>query len=216
MVDHFWERLAHLARPLGRGDYDGTDEGEQRISAGAWMDALTKRLAALSRHEREEFGQLCEKHEAELAMCLVPASVVLSWLGPDQRREEFRFSTLDTPLGELFPSAAGRIAAPRRRVTAFPLAILVVAAELAADTRRRRAGELPFPPSGQSPENESAPDRQGSGAPTLTKQPRELRAAGTLLPNPETKRVCANYQAHTGSRGPFPLLEEPRSYATRP
>ncbi len=212
MDDPFLDKVLQLVPPPSLEDWNGTEPGEEKISAGAWLDTMTRRLASLLRQEQEEFAQVGKVASAEIAMCVAPASVVLSWIGPDQRREEVRFSSLDTPLGDLFASPSNRITAPRRRLTAFPVAILAVAAELAADTWNRRAADLPFPPSGSNPESENAPSLPGPGASTRTNQPRDQHAAGHYY-TPETKRVCANYQA---PRGPFPQLKEPRSYATRP
>ncbi len=125
----------------------------------------------------------------------------------------------------LAPEDAAKDLARIRRSSILPASLLFTAAQLLADGWVKRGRRLPF--SGQggatssaTPTDEKTPGLPGSGASTLTKltttkQPRGQHAAGTLLPNPETKRVCANYQAHS-SRGPFPLSKEPRSYATRP
>lgn len=219
MDDAFWDQVRQIERPPTQADWDRTLEGEEKIGGGAWMNCFTGKLAARSQQERDEFARICKAQEAEIRMCIAPPSVVLAWIGPDGRPKEFRFTTAeaDTPIEELFPSPSGRITARRRRITSFPMTIFVVAAELAADTWRRRGAAQTSPPSGSNPESENAPDRPGSEAPTHThtKQPREPRAAGTLT-NPETKRVCADYQAHSGPRGALQPPEEPRRHAARP
>ena len=212
MADRFWEKILQLAPPPWLGDYDETDDGEARISCGAWLDILTRQLAILPPQERLEFAEISTAQDAEIIMCLVPASVVLSWMGHNKRREEFHFSSLDTPLGELFPSH--KTTARRRRLISFPVTILVIAAELAADTWQRRSTDLPFPPSGSIPESENASDPGRPEASTRTNRPRKPRVTGTLR-SPETKRVCVDYQVHSGSRGLRPLSEEPQGNDTR-
>ncbi len=201
MIDEFLNRLPE---PLPTAE----------VASSVWLTAATNALAGWPGHAREEFAELCKKRKAEIRMCLAPApaSVVVAWLGPDDRPMEFRFSAKHTPMEDISPPKG--IVARGRRLTSFPFTILVVAAELVADTWRRRAADLPFPPSGSNPESENTPSLPQPGVSTRTNQPRELHAAGHYH-IPETKRVCANYQAH-GSRGPFPTSKEPRRHEARP
>jgi DNA-binding transcriptional ArsR family regulator len=211
--DHFRDWIHRIAPPPQREDWDGTEEGEAKISGGAWLDTLVERLAVMPAQERGEFARICTAQEAEIALCVEWPSIVVSWRGEDGRREEFRFEVEQEPLSDLFRSNG--IKAPRRRLTVFPLTILIVAAELAADTLDYPTKGLSFPPSGSTPESESAPDPARSEAPTRTNQPREHRATGYLTDR-QNKRVCLNYQGHHGSRGPLNPLGEPHSYETGP
>jgi hypothetical protein len=159
--DPLWSWMLKFTPPLTLDDYDQSDDGERRISAGTWLDHLTLALARMTQQERFQFRELCEAQEAELALGLAPVAVTLLWNGP-LRQNEVRFSDINTPLRELFPS--GDVRAPRRRVTFFPLAIFAVAGELAADTLSRVRPALDFPPSGSTPENEEAPVLPGTSA----------------------------------------------------
>ena len=219
MTDAFWDAVCRFRCPQTFADYDpqsrgadGTHDGEAEISAGAWLDGFTAALAARPRKERDEFAQICKAQEAEMRMCLDPPSIILAWSGPDGSLKETRFRWQHTPMNDILHPE--RIAAPRRRITSFPMTILVVAAELVADTWRRRATAQPIPPSGSNPESGSAPDRPGSEAPTRTNQPRN-RATGQCN-NPKVRRVCVGQQAHGGSRGPIQLMKEPRKHEARP
>ena len=212
MADRFWTKLIQIAPEPQPEAYDQTDDNEVGNSGGTWLNSLTAQLAALPPQERLEFAEISAVHGAEIVMCIDPPSIVLTWKGQDYRREEVHFSS-GQPLEKIFPSP--EITARRRRLTSFPVTILVVAAELAADTWRRRAADPSFPPSGSSPESENASGLPGPEAPTRTNRPRKPRSTGSLT-TPETKRVCADYQAHIGSRGLHPFLEEPQGYDTRP
>jgi hypothetical protein len=107
-----------------------------------------------------------------------------------------------------------------RRSSILPASLIFTAADLLRDSQEKRGGKLPF--SGQggatssaSPKNEKTPGLPEPGVSHETHQPRQPGATGHYN-TPETKRVCANYQAHNGERGPFHAMKEPRSHEARP
>jgi hypothetical protein len=106
-----------------------------------------------------------------------------------------------------------------REVSIAP-SVLMAAGELWADTLARRGSLLLPPPTTPSATTAGAnietpePHHRAPASDTHN-QPREPRATGHAH-TPETKRVCLNYQGHSGSRGPFHPLEEPRSHEARP
>jgi hypothetical protein len=119
----------------------------------------------------------------------------------------------------LSPEDAARELKRIRRSSLLPASLIFTAAELLADGQKRSGGKLPF--SGQggasssaSAKNEKTPSLPEPGVSLELSQPCQPGATGSLH-TPEIMRKCANYQAHIGRQGSFPLLMEPRSHEAR-
>jgi hypothetical protein len=118
------------------------------------------------------------------------------------------------------PEEAAREMNRIRRSSILPASLIFTAADLLRDSQEKRGVKLPF--SGQggasssaSAENEKTPGLPEPGVSLELSQPCQPGATGHYN-TPETMRECANYQAHIGRQGSFPLMMEPRSHEARP
>lgn len=121
------------------------------------------------------------------------------------------------------PKAAAREMAHIRRSSILPASMIFVAAQILADGWAKTGKGLPgsgqgeasstASPENEHPANEKTPGLPQPGASRHSNQSREPRETRTLT-RPDSKRVCAESQAHAGSRGR--LTTEPRRHGTRP
>lgn len=121
------------------------------------------------------------------------------------------------------PKAAAREMARIRRSSILPASIIFVAARILADGWAKGGKGLPSSGQGEAlagassdsehSENAKTPGFAEPGASVHSNQFRGQRETRTLT-ELDSKRVCAEPQAHAGSRG-HPITE-PRRYGTRP
>lgn len=192
-----------------------TMAGADALTLGETLDRIISRLADVPAHIREVMRKNWNETFCRFAVNLAyPGHALVTSLGSDGqgktrvRHTHYAYSP-DVSYRMLLANALAAGTRPSGWITTergFPVDLLFTAAELVADTRSRRAGRLPLAATSENSaaRNENAPDLPGSRASTTTNQPREPHAAGHYSDNPESKRVCADYQAHTGSRGTSP------------